>query len=82
MTILVILRTVDPYRASEALRGAVGLTLRGARVAVATGGAGPGVLDDPRVRRGLETLRSFGHEIAEDDGAARARSADAVEVWT
>ena len=81
-TILVLLRNDDAARAAEALRGAIGLTLRGDRVVVATGALAAGVLADPRVRRNLEALRSFGHEIRDDDGAARVRAADAVEVWT
>jgi hypothetical protein len=81
-TIAVLLRTATAARAAEALRGAVGLTLRGDRVIVATGGAPPDVLADPRVARGLATLGVGGHAVVADDGAALVRTADAVEVWT
>ena len=77
MTILVIARTRDPHRQSEALRAALGLTLRGATVEV--------VVDEPFLtplaERAATTLRSFGHVIHTDLPAALAR-ADAIEVWT
>ena len=80
MTILVVVRTRDPHRQAEALRAALGLTLRGARVEVAV--AGP--LLSPLAQRAADTLRSFGHEVSslgEDLSAALAR-ADRVEIWT
>lgn len=76
MTTLVIVRTRDPHRQAEALRAALGLTLRGARVEV--------VVDElltPLAIRSAETLRSFGHVVGVDLTTALAR-ADAVEVWT
>jgi len=77
MTILVIVRTRDPHRQSEALRAALGLTLRGARVEVA--------IDEPLLtplaQRSAETLTSFGHPVGVDQAEALAR-AGAVEVWT
>ena len=76
MTTLVVVRTRDPRRQSEALRAALGLTLRGARVEV--------VVDDlltPLAVRSAETLKSFGHAVGVDLRDALAR-ADAVEVWT
>jgi hypothetical protein len=82
MTIAVVLRTRTADRAAEAVRAAIGLTLRGDRVIVATGGAAAASLADPRVERGLATLRVLGHTITADDGAALARTADATEVWT
>lgn len=82
MTIAVILRTSTADRAAEALRAAIGLTLRGDRVIVATGGAAPSALADRRVERAVATLRVLGHAITADDGAALARTADATEVWT
>lgn len=82
MTIAVILRTTTADRAAEALRAAIGLTLRGDRVVVATGGAAPSALADPRVERAVATLRVLGHAVTADDGAALARTADATEVWT
>ena len=76
MTVVVI-RTVDPERAAEALRAAVGLTLRGARVAVVPLVPLP---DDARVARALGTLRALGHVV--DATLDVLREADAVEVWT
>jgi hypothetical protein len=81
-TIAVLLRTTSAERAAEALRGAVGLTLRGARVIVATGGTPDAVLADPRVIRGIATLGVGGHTVVPDDGTALVRTADAIEVWT
>ena len=88
MTILVLATARDPHRQAEALRAALGLTLRGARVEVIA--AAP--LATPLARRLADTLRSFGHAVAyperadpagEPDlvGEALAR-ADRVEVWT
>ncbi|HEX2687961.1 MAG TPA: hypothetical protein VHN14_15140 [Kofleriaceae bacterium] len=77
MTILVIATTRDPHRQSEALRAAVGLTLRGARVEVAI----TEPLLTPLARRAADTLRSFGHPVGVDPAEALAR-ADRVEVWT
>jgi|KBSSwiStaDraftv2_1062776.scaffolds.fasta_scaffold1373465_2 hypothetical protein len=78
--ILVIAATRDPHRQAEALRAALGLTLRGARVEVAV--AEP--LLTPLAQRAADTLRSFGHTVrapapSELDALARA---DRVEVWT
>lgn len=77
MTIVVICRTRDPHRQSEALRAALGLTLRGALVEV--------VVDEPLLtplaERSAVTLRSFGHVVGANLADALAR-ATAVEVWT
>ena len=73
MRILVIVRTRDPHRQSEALRAALGLTLRGAKVEV--------IVDElltPLAKRSAETLRSFGHLV----GGDLHLNADVVEVWT
>jgi hypothetical protein len=75
--VLVIARTRDPHRQSEALRAALGLTLRGAQVEVLV----EGPLLTPLAERSAATLRSFGHSIAEDLAAALER-AQIVEVWT
>jgi hypothetical protein len=72
----VIVRTRDPARIAEALRAAVGLTLRGATVRLSA----PALPDDPFARRVRATLREMGHEAEVDE--ARALAADAVEVWT
>ena len=65
-------------RAAEALRAAVGLTLRGDRVDVVA--RIPLDERDPATARALATLRALGG----DPGAplAAVREADAVEVWT
>jgi hypothetical protein len=71
VTVGVVIRTADPARVAEALRAAVGLTLRGARVLVA--GAVP-------EGRAAATLREMGHAVGVPEEHALA--ADAVEVWT
>jgi hypothetical protein len=79
--ILVVARTRDPHRQAEALRAALGLTLRGAAVEVAHDGP----LLTPLARRAADTLRSFGHAVvdaAEAELAEALARADAVEVWT
>ncbi len=77
MRIAVIVQTRDAHRQSEALRAALGLTLRGARVEV--------VVDEPLLtplaERSAATLRSFGHTVGTDLPGALGR-ATAVEVWT
>ena len=78
LAILVVATTRDPHRQAEALRAALGLTLRGAQVEVA--------IDEPLLtplaRRAAETLRSFGHAVGAVDLAAALARADRVEVWT
>lgn len=76
--VAVLIRTADRERAAEALRAAVGLTLRGDHVAVVR--ARPLDDADPRVRRCLSTLTALGHDP--DAPASVLRTADAVEVWT
>jgi hypothetical protein len=76
MTIAVIARTRDPHRQSEALRAALGLTLRGANVVVCV--AEP--LLTPLAERAAATLRSFGHRVGVP--IEEALTADVVEVWT
>jgi hypothetical protein len=79
--ILVAVRTRDPHRQAEALRAALGLTLRGARVEVCVDEP----LATPLARRAADTLRSFGHAVgpAAGDGLAVALArADRIEVWT
>ena len=77
MTILVVARTRDPHRQAEALRAALGLTLRGARVEVAHDGP----LLTPLARRAADTLALFGHAVGVELAEALPR-ADAVEIWT
>jgi hypothetical protein len=76
VTVAVIVRTHDPHRQAEALRAALGLTLRGARVVV--------VLDAPAAtplaQRAIDTLRSFGYPVGPE--LAPVAEASRVEVWT
>ena len=76
MTVVVV-RTTVPHRQAEALRAALGLTLRGAKVEVVV----TGPLLTPLAERAAATLASFGHAITSDVEGALAR-ATAVEVWT
>jgi hypothetical protein len=77
-TIAVVLDTADTGRAAEALRAAVGLTLRGDRVVVVMlRRADP---KDARVAKSIATLRALGHEVGAS--LAAVETADAVEVWT
>jgi hypothetical protein len=78
--IAVIVRCAEPARVAEALRAAVGLTLRGGRLQV--------VLADEAVPhaagRALGALTAFGHQVDRGEAAIAAalRDADAVEVWS
>ena len=79
LAILVIAATRDPHRQAEALRAALGLTLRGAQVEVAVDEP----LLTPLALRAAETLRSFGHAVGAGVDLAEALArADRVEVWT
>ncbi len=77
--IAIIVRTNQLPRAREALRAAVGLSLRGDQLIVRGD-----VVDasDPDIARALATLAQLGHDTAVDAPLADARDADAVEVWT
>ncbi|MBP6628238.1 MAG: hypothetical protein KBG28_16180 [Kofleriaceae bacterium] len=70
-----------PARVAEAVRAAVGLTLRGGSVAL--------IVDDAALppgspaRRGADTLRLLGHAVVGPGAlAATLARARAVEVWT
>jgi hypothetical protein len=78
--IAVIVATDAPARAREALRAAVGLTLRGDAVRVVL--AAEPAADDPDIQRALRVLGELGLSVARGPAAAVAREADAVEVWT
>jgi len=89
MMILVVAAAHDPHRQAEALRAALGLTLRGAQVEVIA--ASPPLT--PLAQRLADTLRSFGYTVAHPDAAAAGgpagealaaalARADRVEVWT
>ena len=77
MTVVVIAQTRDPHRQAEALRAALGLTLRGARVEVVIDGP----LLTPLAQRAADTLQSFGYPVGVPLAEALGR-ADRVEVWT
>lgn len=64
-------------QAAEALRAAVGMTLRGNRVVVVPQVDWP---TDERSLRALATLRGLGHRV--DGTLADAERADVVEWWT
>jgi len=64
-------------QAGEALRAAVGLTLRGDRVVVVPEIALP---TDERSLRAVTTLRGLGHRV--DGTFADVEDADVVEWWT
>lgn len=80
--VVIVARAADPHRQSEALRAALGLTLRGATVEVLVEHA----LASPTATRATSTLRSFGYTVTErsrpEDLAPAIARADAVEVWT
>jgi len=69
----VIVATIEVHRQAEALRAALGLTLRGAEVTAVT--APPA---SPLAQRAIATLAPFGHRVTE----AIDLDAEAVEVWT
>ena len=78
---LIVCRTRDPHRQSEALRAALGVTLRGARVEARV----EGPLLTPLAERAVATLKSFGHLVEQLDEATLGEAlhrAHAVEVWT
>ncbi|MEZ4359343.1 MAG: hypothetical protein R3B48_04120 [Kofleriaceae bacterium] len=74
---LIIVAASEPARVDEALRAALGVTLRGARVTVWLDDARP---LGPQARRAVAALQSFGHEVVPPGNALP--DADAVEVWT
>ena len=73
----IVVRSGELARVREALRAAVGLSLRGDRVVVVCAALPAG---DAAIDRAVATLRQLGHEVGGD--MAAVRSADAVEVWT
>jgi hypothetical protein len=76
---LIIVKTVEPTRVEEALRAALGLTLRGASVEVWLPEDRP--LTAPG-RRAVGALESFGHTVRRGGDATALATADSVEVWT
>ena len=77
--IAVIIATTELPRMQEALRAAVGLSLRGDRVCAWLCTRPP---NDPLVQRALATLQALGHEVAVGQSAWRLHDCDAVEVWS
>ncbi len=77
MTTVSVVQTTEPHRQAEALRAALGLTLRGSRVEVVIDAP----LATPLAERAAETLRAFGYPVGVPLGEALSR-ADRVEVWT
>jgi hypothetical protein len=78
---LVVIDCANAARATEALRAAIGIGLRGDHVAVFLLRTPP---KSPSVERALATLRKLGHEVVTGGIAALVtplRVADAVEVW-
>lgn len=63
----------------EALRAALGLTLRGARVVVAL--TEPEVALGPGGQRARATLALFGHDVGGLEQLGAALNADTVEIW-
>ncbi|MDX2093863.1 MAG: hypothetical protein SFX73_38875 [Kofleriaceae bacterium] len=76
MKILVYAHTSDPHRQSEALRAALGVTLRGAEVDVVLASEPL----TPLAQRAATTLQAFGHTVGSNLGEVLDR-ADVVEVW-
>lgn len=83
-TTAVIVRSTESARVAEALRGAVGLTLRGDPVVVVLGDGAAALAETPALARAIATLTSFGHPVRYGDAviAEVVRAAAAVEVWT
>lgn len=65
--------------ADEALRAAVGLTLRGDAITVIIDPAADAV--DPEAMRARATLAAFGHTIAGPAALSAALDAETIEVW-
>ena len=84
--IAVIIRASRPARVAEALRAALGLSLRGDDIeVVVTDAATPAARrSDVAISRPLATLAALGHQVAWGD-AAMAPALDraaAIEVWS
>ncbi len=85
-TILVVVGATRRERIAEALRAALGLSLRGDRLEVIVLERARAAIErpDPDIARALATLRLLGHRIRSDGGelGRLLRTADAVEVWS
>ncbi len=83
--VAVVVATRDRERATEALRAAVGLGLRGDEVSVAFADTGTreAAEADGAASKALSTLEVLGRRVAgPGELAALVAGADAVEVWT
>jgi hypothetical protein len=76
---LIIIETNEAGRIEEALRAALGLTLRGAQVEVWIEDALPLTAT---ASRALAVLQSFGHRVGHGGDFETLLASDAVEVWT
>lgn len=76
--IVVVIRSSKSARVREALRAALGLSLRGDEVSVVM--ASSIDRDDPLIARSIATLEALGHHA--DASLLAVTSADVVEVWT
>jgi hypothetical protein len=84
--VVLIVRASGPARVAEALRAALGLSLRGDRVEVILANTALPALqsDHAGILRAVATLEQLGHVVARGDEhmAQALRRAHAVEVWT
>lgn len=76
---LIVVEAATPARVEEALRAALGATLRGAAVEV---WLPPDRELTALARRAVGVLESFGHRVHAGGDVEALSSADAVEVWT
>ena len=76
---LIVVEAVTPARVEEALRAALGATLRGASVEV---WLPPDRELTALARRAVGVLESFGHRVQAGGERTALATADAVEVWT
>lgn len=79
-TIAVVIGAVDPETRDEAMRAALGLTLRDAKVHVVIAPLGVQLVGESQRARSL--LSMMGHQV-DNPGvvSAATRAADAIEVW-
>jgi hypothetical protein len=78
-TVTIVVGGGGPVVAAEALRAAVGLTLRGDAITVVLDPTAP--VDGPEPARARATLELFGHTVAGASALGAALDADAIEIW-
>jgi hypothetical protein len=76
---LILIQATTPARVEEALRAALGLTLRAASVEV---WLPPDRELTTLARRAISVLETFGHRVHPGGDREALTHADAVEVWT